>query len=383
MGGFLAGAVLQIAFDGRVIKAGKSGVGVYAESLLNALASIDKKSVYRVLSHGVFKFRSKNFASVPTKVSIESHPFGDIWEQFYLPVYLKGKKVDVFHSPTFHIPFVSGRYKKVVTIHDLVSFRTPQTQPRRFTLYSRFMIRFAVGSADAIIVPSKTVKSELSGLLNVSPEILHVIPEAPRGMFRPVGKAERESVRRKYGLSDRFILTVGSIEPRKNIPSLIRAYSELRRRGSIRHKLVICGSKGWMNEHGRVMDLIGTLGAGDDVIFTGYVPDEDLPAVYTLADLFVYPSLYEGFGLPPLEAMACGCPVIASNCSAIPEIVKDAGLLVDPLDIDGISEAMQSVIEDEGLKCRLRAAGFARAREFSWERTAKETLKTYRAVVDR
>ncbi|MBI2414140.1 MAG: glycosyltransferase family 4 protein [Deltaproteobacteria bacterium] len=374
---------MQIAFDGRVIKAGKSGVGVYAESLLNALASIDKKSVYKVLSHGVFKFRSRNFASVQTNVSIESHPFGDIWEQFYLPLYLKGKKVDVFHSPTFHIPFVSGRFKKVVTIHDLVSFRTPQTQPRRFTLYSRFMIRFAVGSADAIIVPSKTVKSELTGLLNVSPEILHVIPEAPRGMFRPVDKAACESVGRKYGLSDKFILTVGSIEPRKNIPSLIRAYSEMRKKGLTSRKLVICGSKGWMNEYERVMSLIGTLGIGDDIIFTGYVPDEDLPAVYTLADLFVYPSLYEGFGLPPLEAMACGCPVIASNCSAIPEIVREAGVLVDPLDIDGISEAMQRVLGDDALKGRLRAAGFARAREFSWERTAKETLKTYRAVLDR
>ncbi|MBI4948735.1 MAG: glycosyltransferase family 4 protein [Deltaproteobacteria bacterium] len=379
----MAGSALQIAFDGRVIRAGKSGVGVYAESLLSALSSIDKKSAYKVLSNEVFKSLSRNFSSVQTNVSIESHPFGDLWEQFYLPAYLKGNKVDVFHSPTFHIPFVSGRFKKVVTIHDLVSFRTPQTQPRGFTLYSRFMTRFASLSADAIIVPSRTVKSELVGLLNVSPEVLHVIPEAPRGMFRPASRAECESVKSKYGLSGSFILTVGSIEPRKNIPSLIRAYSLLRQRGKTRHKLVICGAKGWMREHERIQGLIGDLGIGNDVVFTGYVPDEDLPAMYTLADLFVYPSLYEGFGLPPLEAMACGCPVVASNCSAIPEVVGDAGVLVEPMDADGISEAMQSVMEDEGLKRRLCAAGFARAREFSWEKTARETLKIYMAVMGR
>ncbi|MBI5642821.1 MAG: glycosyltransferase family 4 protein [Deltaproteobacteria bacterium] len=374
---------MRIAFDGRVIRGRKCGVGVYADSLLNALTSIDKSSIYKIFSHDSFKFSNKNFKSVTTRVSIEDHPLGDIWEQFYLPVYLRDKKIDIVHSPTFHIPFLFSGFKKVVTIHDLVSFRSPQTQPKPFAVYSRFMTRFAVNSAHGIIVPSRTVKSELIGLLNVRPELLHVIPEAPRGIFKPVGRAVCDTIRKKYNLNERFILSVGSIEPRKNITSLIQAYSALKRKGAIQQKLVICGAKGWLNEYERLEKSVNESGVKGDIIFTGYVPDEDLPAMYTLADLFAYPSLYEGFGLPPLEAFACGCPVIASNCSSIPEVVGDAGLLVDPLDIDGLSNAIHRVLGDDSERERLRDAGFKRARQFSWERTARETLETYRTIVNR
>lgn len=372
---------MRVAFDGRVINGRKSGVGVYAESLLDALMGIDLESFYNIVSHHKFDFRSKNFSSVTTKVSIESHPVGDIWEQFYLPSFLKDKKIDIMHSPTFHIPFLSGGFKKVVTIHDLVSFRSPRTQPMQFALYSRLMIRLAVNSVHGIIVPSRTVKSELIGLLNVRPELLHVIPEAPREIFMPAKEAAKAAAKKKYALPDKFILSVGSIEPRKNISSLIKAFSELRSRGEIDHSLVICGAKGWLNEYERILKMIGDSGVRDAVIFTDYVPDEDLPAIYSLADLFVYPSLYEGFGLPPIEASACGCPVIASNCSAIPEVVGDAGVLIDPLDINGLARAILNVIKDGSMRGRLKELGFKRARQFSWERTARETLDIYKGIV--
>ena len=368
---------MRIAFDGRVIKGRKCGTGVYAEGLLNALMSVDRDNLYMVFTNDAPDSRTKNVKSVTTKFSIENHPLGDIWEQFYLPLYLNGKKIDVIHSPTFHIPFLGNGIKKIVTIHDMVSYLYPKTQPMPFVMYSKFMIKSAINSAHGIVVSSETAKEQIVDHFKAPPELFHVIHGAPRDIFKPVGRAVKDFIKDKYALPDQFILFVGSIEPRKNIRSLVKAYSELKRSNQISHKLVICGTKGWLNEYEKVLETIEETGVRNDVIFTGYVPDEDLPGFYGLADLFVYPSLYEGFGLPPLEAMACGCPVIASNYSSIPEVVGEGGVLIDPFDIDELALAILKVSQDDGLKSRLKEAGIKRALQFSWERSARSTIEMY------
>jgi glycosyltransferase involved in cell wall biosynthesis len=201
--------------------------------------------------------------------------------------------------------------------------------------------------------------------------------------FRPAGPEALAAVRQKYDLPERFILYVGTIEPRKNLTALLEAYAALMERLSVCDlrpalsdvRLVIVGKKGWLYEG--FFRRLHELGLEDRVLFTGYVPDEDLPAIYSAADLFVFPSLYEGFGLPVLEAMACGTPVIASNASSLPEVAGEAGIMIAPHDVRGLAEAMERLLMDKQLRAELRARGLERAKQFTWERAAAMTLEVY------
>jgi glycosyltransferase involved in cell wall biosynthesis len=185
-------------------------------------------------------------------------------------------------------------------------------------------------------------------------------------------------VRACYGLPERYVFCVGTIEPRKNLTTLLEAYQALRSRG-FNFKLVIVDKKGWLYKG--FFRRLRELGLEGEVVFPGFIPDEDLPALYSAAELFVFPSLYKGFGLPPLEAMACGTPVIASNASSLPEVVEEAGIMVEPRDVSGLTEAMRRVLTDEGKRREMREKGLRQAARFSWERTAQETLEVYRSVV--
>lgn len=195
--------------------------------------------------------------------------------------------------------------------------------------------------------------------------------------YKPLSETEIRKVRQKYHLNYPFILYVGSLISHKNIPTLIKAFYKLKKYG-LPHKLVITGKRGW--KYKNIFEIISKLNLQKDVVFTGYVQREDLPALYNAADLFVYPSLYEGFGLPPLEAMACGTPVITSNTSSLPEVVGNAGIMVDPYDIDGLAKAMYEVLTNEGLRAELRKRGLERAKMFSWKKTAEETLNVYKGI---
>ena len=195
--------------------------------------------------------------------------------------------------------------------------------------------------------------------------------------FRPLDEAAVRAFRARYGLPDRFILYLGTLEPRKNVPRLLEAYARLRRGGEA-PMLVLAGPRGW--RHAAIDARVAALGLGDAVRFLGYVPASDLPLCYNAASVFVYPSLYEGLGLPPLEALACGTPVVASNASSLPEALGDAALLVDPRDPAALAGALAAALADEPLRGRLRAAGFAQARRFSWRRMAEQTLAVYHGV---
>jgi glycosyltransferase involved in cell wall biosynthesis len=263
-------------------------------------------------------------------------------------------------------------------VHDVTFLLLPGRYPATRRLYMQGVTRAAVRVADAIITPSQAVRADVIERLGVSAERVVAIPEAAAPHFRPVeDEAALTTVRTKYGLPERYLLSVGSLEPGKNRARLIAAYARLRAEGAA-EPIVIAGQPAWRYQGD--LDLAGRLGLRDSVRFLGYAPDEDLPALYSGASAFVFPSLYEGFGLPVLEAMACGTPVITSNVSATAEVAGDAALLVDPRDVAALTEAIARVLVDAGLRAGLRARGLERAAQFSWARTARETLLIYETV---
>jgi glycosyltransferase involved in cell wall biosynthesis len=230
---------------------------------------------------------------------------------------------------------------------------------------------------DAVITVSRQSCQDLIKYLPVNPKKINVIPEAASLHFHPLNEAEYLPALERHGIRRPYILSVGSLEPRKNLLRLLEAYARLE--GS-RPSLVIAGARNYWKSS-PVVETVSRLGLEQHVRFTGYVEDADLPALYSAASLFVFPSLYEGFGLPVLEAMACGTPVVTSSVSSLPEVAGDAALLVDPRDVDAIASAMRRILDDSDLAADLRARGLARAAQFSWERTARETLAVYEKVL--
>ena len=234
-----------------------------------------------------------------------------------------------------------------------------------------------------IITATHSIKSEICEHLGVRPEMVAVIPDAPRSIFRPLPLAQTVEARRRLGVEDEFILTVGTLEPRKNLPALVRAFAEVTRRRArgLCPQLVIAGREGWLADE--LYASIKEAGMGERVLLTGYVSDDDLCALYSSCRLCVYPSLYEGFGLPPLEAMACGAPVITSNTGAIMETVGDAARLVPPTDVRRLADAIMELLEDEAERRRLSNAGLERAAAFTWEESARLTLSVYAEALRR
>jgi glycosyltransferase involved in cell wall biosynthesis len=237
------------------------------------------------------------------------------------------------------------------------------------------MTRLSARVADAVIVPSQAVRADVVRILGLPSERVFAIPEAAGPAFRPQDASAIEAVRRRYGLDGPFVLSVGSLEPGKNRERLLQAFARMRARG-LEHMLVVAGQRAWRYEGDE--PLAQRLGLAGSVRFLGHVPQADLPALYSAADLFAFPSLYEGFGLPALEAMACGTPVVASNVSAVPEVVGDAALQVSPLDVEALAGAMERVLRDERLRADLRERGLKRAARFSWEETARRTAEVYK-----
>jgi glycosyltransferase involved in cell wall biosynthesis len=316
------------------------------------------------------------------KVRAPSRPLRLLWEQAVLPLRLSELRIDVLHSPHHTTPLLPCGCRRVVTIHDLTFLLLPERYPPTRRLYFQVMTRLAARVADAIIVPSEAVRGDVMRLLPASggpTERLFVIPEAAGAAFHPQDAVAIEAVRRRYGLEGPFLLSVGSLEPGKNRERLLQAFARLQARG-LKHTLVVAGQRAWRYEG--EAPLARRLGLADSVRFLGHVPQADLPALYSAADLFVFPSLYEGFGLPALEAMACGTPVVASNVSALPEVVGDAALQVSPLDVEALAGAIEGLLRDDRLRADLRERGLERAAQFSWEKAARQTAEVYHRVVE-
>jgi len=287
-------------------------------------------------------------------------------------------KLELVHDPTGCMPLMLTKARRVATIHDVIPYIYPETSTKLDWLIYRFWLPLAVRRLDAIITDSQQSKEDIVRYLPVKEENVFVIPCAASANYRPLERAEVKATIERYDINFPYILYVGSLESRKNLPRLLEAYNRFHQQFP-KWKLVIVGARKW--KFSPIFETVQRLGLQSHVHFTGYVEEEDLPALYNGAELFVFPSLYEGFGLPVLEAMACGTPVITSNSSSLPEVAGDAALLIDPYDVDAIAGAMKQVLSDPALASTMRKKGLDRAQQFTWERTARETLAVYEQVL--
>ena len=359
-----------------------AGINRYMYSLLRSLPQVDGRNRYTAF----LGERRMGDQGPPSLILRLSHlPTVNpvvrvLWEQLIQPVALVKEQIDLLHSLAYALPLACPA-RSVVTVHDLCVLLFPRAFNPANRLYLAAATRRAVRQADGVIAVSASTRRDLVRWLGVPEEKIAVVPNGIDATFRPIRDEERlEALRRERGLPERMILFVGTMEPRKNAATLVRAYAQLKERAAISHKLVLVGGLGWRYE--RLFTLVEELGLQDDLVFPGFVSYDELPLWYNAADLFVYPSLYEGFGLPPLEAMACGVPVITSNVSSLPEVVGEAGPLVDPLDVEGLAEAMAHVLSDGALRAEMRERGLARAGQFSWLEAARGTARVYDRVLN-
>ncbi|MEX2246427.1 MAG: glycosyltransferase family 1 protein [Dehalococcoidia bacterium] len=371
---------MRIAIDATSVPTRPAGSGVYAIELVRALAGRDdRRDGYAVFTRGSWFDDAvagrKNWRI--ERVAAGSRSARLLWEQARLPVALRSLGIDVLHSTHHTLPVLPVRTKRVVTVHDVTFFRLPERYTPARRLYMQTLTRTASRAADAIIVPSQTVRDDAIAALGIPASRVHVVYEAAAAQYRPLDRDDAETVAHRYGLDAPYILSVGSIEPGKNRARLIRAMRALRDEG-IDHTLAVVGQKAWHYEE--EFALVRDLGMRDRVVYLDYVRAGDLPALYNAAAVFAFPSLYEGFGLPVLEAMACGVPVLTSNLSATAEIAGDAALLVDPTSVEQIREGLRQLLTTAILRHDLRRRGLERAAQFSWARAADETHAVYEHV---
>jgi glycosyltransferase involved in cell wall biosynthesis len=285
---------------------------------------------------------------------------------------------DLFHATEHLLPKLT-RARTVFTLHDIAYLLFPEHHLPRNRIYLRTMMPKFLRRADRIIAVSEHTRKDALRSYPLDPAKIEVIPEGVEPRFRPDVDADLVArVRERYALPERFILTVGTIEPRKNHTTLVEAFAALRSRHP-EVGLVIAGARGWLYD--RFFERVRALGLDELVVFTGHVPDENMPALLNAAEAFAFPSEFEGFGLPPLEAMACGIPVVSSDAASLPEVVGDAGMLIAPRDVAGWVEALDRLLEDAPLRADFAARGRARARRFSWDAAAERTVEVYRSVM--
>lgn len=364
----------------------KVGVATYTLNLLKSLAKVDLKNRYTIygvrLAPEELAIENNNFKIKNMPAFLRPWSFWYSWYPWYYAGFflqLSRDKPDIFFSPYPSLPLYCP-CPKVAVVHDL-SFLIIRNS---FRTHSQIILKnqllHMVRRASKIIAVSQSTKRDLLRFYQVNPAQVSVVYEGyDTDAYKPHSDMDRvKALGQRYGIDAHYVLYVGTLEPRKNIPRLIEAFASLKKQGMIRHKLVIAGKKDWL--YNNIFQTVTRAGLDDEVIFTDYVPDQDLPLLISGADLFVYPSLYEGFGLPPLEAMACGIPVITSNLSSLPEVVGDAGILVDPYSVDEIAEAIHQVLSDAKLREQMQQKGLDRARMFSWEKTAQETLKVFETI---
>ncbi|MBN1955437.1 MAG: glycosyltransferase family 4 protein [Anaerolineae bacterium] len=367
---------MRIGIDARITAYRQGGIASYVSHLVPSLVAIDPETDYRVLCSRRAAARDEwgeNFGRVTVWT-----PCHHRWERWALGLEVGRLRLDLLHSPDF-IPPAFGAARFVITVHDLNFFYYPQFLTAESRRYYNDQIDWAVERAAHILADSEATRVDLVRLLGVAPEKITTVPLAADSAFRPLPPPHVAATLARYGLLPGYILFVGTLEPRKNLPGLLSAYRLLLDRNATGAPLVIVGNRGWLYEE--VFARVEKLGLTDRVRFLHDVPDADLPALYNGALLLATPSFYEGFGLPALEAMACGTPVVVSDKGSLPEVVGEAGILVDADHPEDIAAGMARVVEDHGLQGQLGQQGVARAATFTWEETARQTLAVYRQVL--
>jgi glycosyltransferase involved in cell wall biosynthesis len=370
---------MRIALDARLSYYVQAGITQYTLNLIQALAAIDSENEYLILQRRPDQrtiVSQSNFRRVPLFAPTH-HPLEQYLLALELP--LQGK-MDVVHCTDFIPPFYY-RGPTVITIHDLAFLLYPHFLTRKAARYYGLIDR-AVRRADHVIAVSESTKRDIVRLTGTPERKITVIYEAADAVYAPIHDPEvLDRIHQKYHLPEQYVLFVGTIEPRKNLPTLIRAYKGLIDNYKSEADLVIVGKQGWLYDD--VYLLVEQLGLQKRVHLLGRVPGVDLLYLYNASRMLVLPSYYEGFGLPPLEAMACGVPVVVSDTSVMPEVVGDAALRVAHEDVEGFTVAMWRLLTDDDLRSDMIAKGHKRVKCFSWERAARETLEVYRKVTEK
>jgi glycosyltransferase involved in cell wall biosynthesis len=375
---------LSIGFDATSAVRQGGGIGRYTRELLRALAAADAETDYRLF----FASRSTPhpLPGLPSNFHVTRLPVDDIWlvrvwqrARLPLPVNWLTGPIDIFHSPDFTLPPVSRGTRTLLTVHDLSFVRDPESATPVLRRYLNTVVPRSVARADHVLADSRATRNDLVELYKTPADKISVLYSGVHESFRPAtDPATLAAVRARYGLGEApFILAVGTLQPRKNYVRLIRAFAAVGGRQSAVN-LVIAGGKGWMYDS--IFSEVERLGLRERVLFPGFVADADLPALYSAARVLAYPSIYEGFGLPILEAMACGAPVVTSTASCMPEVAGEAALFAPPADVDALADALERALADEALRADLIAKGYARAQQFSWAESARQLLGLYRTM---
>ncbi len=379
---------MRIGIDALPLTSPKSGVGHYTFELARALARLEAATRFELLYPSPYPLlTSPDAGDLPSNLKLERvrvGPLGRHWWSVGLPRHLRRHDFQLFHGTNYDVPLWRP-CASVLTIHDLSPLLHPETHTRRSVRRARRRLPIMMRYADAIITPTESVRLEISEHLKVPSEKIFAIHEAARECFQPLEFVETENVRRRLGVREEFLLSVGTLEPRKNLSVLISAFAEVTKaRPENGFQLVIAGGAGWLS--GPLFEAIRTSPVRDRILLTDYLHDEDLRALYASCRAFIYPSIYEGFGLPPLEAMACGAPVIVSSIPALTETSGEAAWHFDPQSVGDLAKKILELLDDdtgEDTRRRLASLGQRRAAEFSWERTARETLKVYAEALKR
>jgi glycosyltransferase involved in cell wall biosynthesis len=349
-----------------------AGIHTYIANLLEQLTRLDSGLRFTVYTNAQPPIEAR---LRPARWST-ARPAGRIaWEQFVQPLALRRDRADLLHATAFVTPLLSS-CPAVVTVYDLSFAVFPDLFRGPNQVYLRWFTRRSVKRARRVIAISEHTRRDVHRLYGVPLDRIDVAEPGVDARFQPLPRDEVEVFRRERHLPDRFFLYLGTLEPRKNLARLIEAFAQLT---TDHCSLILAGGTGWLVEE--LFAKVKSLGLESRITFTGYVPGDELPLWYNAATAFVYPSRYEGFGIPPLEAMACGTPVVTSNAASLPEVMGDAGLTVDPDDVPGLARAMRRVWDDAALRADLSRRGVERARGFTWEATARATLESYRRAL--
>ncbi len=367
---------MKVAIDARSLGTQHGGDETYMRNVIRSLAAIDPDGDYALYLARPLPDLIIPGAERMRRVVVPDKPFRRT--PISIPLMAAREHIDVIHAQYAGPPFATARV--VLTIHDISYERYPQWFTSTDLLYMRAFVPPTARRAAAVLTVSEYSKRDIVRRYCVPPERVFVTYLAADPVFQPLQRdvESLSTMRERYGTGDRYILCVGNLQPRKNLVTLINAYVRLRQADAMRHKLILVGRKGWLYDD--IFAKARDSGYTDDLVFTDYVPDKDLVSLYNGADVFVYPSLFEGFGLPPVEAMACGTPVITSNTSALPEVVGDAAITVDPLNVEALATAIAQLLRDAELQKRLSLEGLQRAASFSWDNTARRILDVYRHV---
>jgi glycosyltransferase involved in cell wall biosynthesis len=374
---------MKIGIDGIPLAQVKTGIGHYTFEIAHCLSAGHESDQFQLVSHLPFEPGAINTDTNPENLKFIHAPVNAAtkhWWTIGLPLYLRRHSLDLFHGTNYDIPVWGGR-PTVLTIHDLSLLLFPETHEERRVNRAKRRLPVMARLATKIIVPTESVRSEVMEHLKMDPNKIVVVAEAPRRCFQPIPREAAESILRRLGVEDSFILYVGAIEPRKNLITLVKAFEEIYRTSQLRPQLVIAGPRGWLSDE--LFHYFAQSAVKDRLLLTGYLGDEELRALYSTCAVMNFPALYEGAGLPPLEAMACGAPVVTSDARAVVEMVGDGARVVAAKDEQALASALVELLTDAPVRLELAQRGIRRAGQFTWERAAEKTYEVYLEAIEK